>query len=118
MRYIFFTIIGIISSIKFSFANENDIGILGSGVSSGDLRNGDIHIDDIPNIIRGMIDFAMGIAGTIAIIFIIFGAYQILFGSIEQDKSKGKNTIIMAIIGFAIASLSWFIIKVIIDNLS
>lgn len=118
MRYIFFTIIWIISSIKFSFANENDIWILWSWVSSWDLRNWDIHIDDIPNIIRWMIDFAMWIAWTIAIIFIIFWAYQILFWSIEQDKSKWKNTIIMAIIWFAIASLSWFIIKVIIDNLS
>ncbi|MDD3793368.1 MAG: pilin [Candidatus Gracilibacteria bacterium] len=116
MKNIFFAFIGIISSIKYSFAN--DAGLLGDSLTTKQLREGDIHVNDILNIIRGAIDFAMGIAGTIAVIFIIFGAYQILFGSIEQDRSKGKNTIIMAITGFVLASLSWFIIKLIIDNLS
>jgi type IV secretory pathway VirB2 component (pilin) len=60
----------------------------------------------------------MEIAGTIAIIFIIIWAYKILFGSLEQDKTKWKDTIIMALSWFAIASLAWFIIKLIIDNFS
>jgi type IV secretory pathway VirB2 component (pilin) len=60
----------------------------------------------------------MEIAGTVAIIFIIIWAYKILFGSLEQDKTKWKDTIIMALSGFAIASLAWFIIKFIIDNFS
>ncbi|MDP2090689.1 MAG: pilin [Candidatus Gracilibacteria bacterium] len=112
--------IGLISSVSLAFA---DGGILGNfkgdpGSTEKALRSGDIHTDDIPNIIRGVIDFMMGIAGTIAIIFIIVGSYKILLGSIQQDKSEGKNTIIMAITGFAIASLAWFIIKFIIDNFS
>ncbi|MDD3145516.1 MAG: pilin [Candidatus Gracilibacteria bacterium] len=117
MKKYFFYIIALISSYSNAFAT-NDAGILGNSISQDDLKKGNVHIDDIPKVIRGAIDFGMSIAGTIAVIFIIIGAYQILFGSIEQDKSKGKNTIVMAIIGFAIASLAWFIIKLIIDNLS
>ncbi len=82
------------------------------------IRTWDIHTNDIPNIIKSAIDFFMSLAWTIAIIFIIIWAYKILFGSLEQDKTKWKDTIFMALWGFAIAALSWFIIKLIIDNLS
>jgi len=92
-----------------------DAGILG-GVTQDKLRNGDIHTDDIPKIISYAIDYLMGIAATIAIIFVILGAYKIALGTIEWDKSKGKETIIYALAGFILASLSWIIMKFIIDN--
>lgn len=82
------------------------------------IRSWDIHVDDIPNIIKNAIDFFMWIAWTVAIIFIIIWAYKILFWSLEQDKTKWKDTIIMALWGFAIASLAWVIIKFILSNLS
>jgi len=65
-----------------------------------------------------MIDFFLGIAGTISVIFVIIGAYQILFGSLQQNKSKGRDTIIAALGGFALSALAWFIVRFIIDNLS
>ena len=82
------------------------------------LKTWDIHLEDIPLMIRWAIDFFITIAWTVAIIFIIIWAYKILLGSLEQDKTKWKDTIIMALGWFAIASLAWFIIKLIIDNLS
>ena len=81
-----------------------------------DIRNGNIHLDNIPCLIQGAINFFLGIAGTIAVIFVIVWAYKILFGSLSQDKTKWKDTIIMALTGFAIATLSWFVIKILIDN--
>lgn len=60
----------------------------------------------------------MSIAGTIAVIFVIIGAYKILFGSLQQDKTKGRDTIISALGGFALAGLAWFIVRFIIDNFS
>gem|GEM_PF-5138195 len=41
------------------------------GLSNSKIRNGNIHIDDIPKIIKSAIDFFMGIAGTIAVVFVI-----------------------------------------------
>ena len=82
------------------------------------IRTWDIHLDDIPNMITSAINFFMWIAWTIAIIFVIIWAYKILFGSLEQDKTKWKDTIIMALGWFAIAALAWFIIKLIVENLS
>lgn len=80
------------------------------------LKKWEIHVDDIPNIIRNAIDYFMAIAWTIAVIFIIIGAFQILIGSLEQNKTKGKTTVVLALTWFAIASLAWFIVKFILDN--
>lgn len=82
------------------------------------LRTWDVHLSDIPQMIRNAIDFLMWFAWTIAIIFVIIWAYKILFGSLEQDKTKWRDTIIMALSGFALAALAWFIVKVILDNLA
>ncbi|MCH2188457.1 pilin [Candidatus Gracilibacteria bacterium] len=100
------------------FAEEG--GIFGEFTDNANekLKKGEISTDDIPNMFLGAINFLMGIAGTVAIIFVIIGAYQILFGSLQQDKTKGKETIIMALGGFALAALSWFIVRAVLDNLS
>lgn len=81
------------------------------------IRFWDIHLSDIPIIIKNSIDFFIGIAWTIAIIFVIIWSYQIVIGSLSNDKTKWKETIIMALTWFVIASLAWFIIKILLDNL-
>ncbi|MDD4151607.1 MAG: hypothetical protein PHR68_03255, partial [Candidatus Gracilibacteria bacterium] len=64
--------------VSFYFLNNlisfADGGILGQGgLSDSDLKNGNIHTDDLPRIITGAIDFLMGFAGTISVVFIIIG---------------------------------------------
>lgn len=112
MKKIYFTLIWLLS-YSSTFADENIL-----WVSNDKLRNWNIHVNDIPNMLKSLIDFFMWIAWTIAIIFIIIWAYKILLGWLEWDKTKWKDTIIMALWWFALASLSWFIIKFIIDNFS
>ena len=87
-------------------------------ISNYRLRSGRVWLSDIPFAIRNAIDFFMWIAATIAVIFIVIGAYKILFGSLQQDKTKGRDTIIAALWGFALAALSWMIIRLIISNFS
>lgn len=89
-----------------------------TGLSEEKLRQWNIEIDDIPKVIMNAINFFMSFAGGIAVMMIIIGAYQILFGSLSSDKSKGKRTIYLALSWFALASLSWLIVKFIIDNFS
>ena len=115
MKNILYIIIWLISNISTSFA---DSGILWSSITESEIRKWEIHTDDIPNIITWATNFLLWISWTIAIIFVIIWAYKILLWSIEQDKTKWKDTIIMALTWFAIAALSWFIIKLIIDNFS
>lgn len=117
MKKIIFLLMWFYFSMKNTYANDAWI-FEWSWVNSEKLRTWEISLDDIPNMIVAIINFWMWVAWTIAVIFIIFWAYQILFGSIENDKTKWKNTIIMAIFWFVIASLAWFIIRLIIDNFS
>lgn len=119
MNKIFYTIIWLVLSSHATFA---DWWILWNFKSSSwateiAIRNWDIHVDDIPAIIKWAIDFFITIAWTVAIIFIIIWAYKLLLGPLKQDTTKWKDTIIMAIGWFTIASLAWFIVKLIIDNL-
>lgn len=81
------------------------------------IRKWDLHLWDIPCVIRYSIDFFMWIAWTIAIIFIIIWAYQMLFWSLEKDVTKWRNTILYALAWFALAASAWLIIKFILDNL-
>ena len=110
---IFSYIILFLTSLNQTFAVNDNI----LGISNERLRKGDVDIDDIPLAIKSAIDFFMGIAGTIAVIFIVIWAYKILFGSLQQDKTKWRDTIIMALWGFALAALAWTIIQIIIKNL-
>ena len=111
INYILFFLIAQMSTVQ-TFA---DSGILG-WIDSKKLRNWDIHLEDIPNAIVGATNFLMGFAWTIAVIFVIIWAYQLLLGSTKQDVTTWRNTILMALAGFAIASLAWLIVKLIIDN--
>lgn len=95
-----------------------DTWIFWNSVSTNQIREWDIHINDIPNIIKWAIDFFIGIAWTISIIFIIIWAYQVMFWTFSWDKSKWKTTITMALWWFIIAALAWFIISFLIENLS
>jgi len=75
-----------------------------------------INIDTIPCLLDNWINYLMGIAWTISVIFIIIWSYQMLFGSLAKDNAKWKQTIIYAISWFVLASFSWVIIKFILDN--
>lgn len=113
MKKILFLFLSYTSLIQQSFADGWVLWL-----SESKIRNGDIHIDDIPVALKNAINFFMGIAGTIAVIFVIVWAYKLLFGSLEQDKTKGRDTIVAALGGFVLAGLAWFIIRFIISNFS
>jgi len=82
------------------------------------IKEGDLHLDDIPNVINAMINIFLWMAWTISVIFVIIGAYKLLFGSLKQDHTKWRETIVMALTGFAISVLAWFIVKFIFNNFS
>lgn len=83
MKYLLSFSLLLLLSFEKAFAVDNY-----TGISNGRLRNGDVHLNDVPGVLRSVIDFFMGIAGTISVIFIIIGAYKILFGSLNQDRTE------------------------------
>jgi len=80
------------------------------------IRTWEIQLSDIPNVIHAMINIFIWIAWTVSVLFVIIWAYKILFGSFENDHTKWRDTIVMAITGFAISVLAWFIVRFIFDN--
>lgn len=80
------------------------------------IRTWDLHLDDIPNVIHSLITIFISLAGTVSVIFVIVWAYKLLFGSLTWDPSKWKATIIMALTGFVISIMAWFIVKLIFNN--
>ena len=83
-----------------------------------DIRNGNIHIWDFPDMIRYMIDIFLALAWTISLLFIIIWSYQIIFGSLSDNKTKWKEIVMMALAWFVLSAMAWFIVKLILDNIS
>lgn len=120
MKNPIYILIALLTSIlsEHVFA-DNNAGILGGGgVTATELRKWDISFSDIPGIIKGATDIILGFAGTVAVIMVIYGAFQMsLMGLTSEDKKKWADTIQHGIIGFIIAVSAWFIINLIINNL-
>ena len=110
----------LISQFQAIFAANNWLlGGLWEGTEATEkIRTWDIHLEDIAPIINSMINIFLSLAWTIAVIFVIIGAYKMLFWSLTQDVTKWRSTIIMALTGFAISLLAWFIVKFIFNNFS
>jgi len=113
MKTLFLGALAYCFSLTPTFAAENILWI-----ENSKLRKWEVGLDQIPVAIKSAIDFFLSIAGTIAVIFVIIWAYKILFWSLQQDKTKWRDTIIMALWGFALAALAWVIIQTIVANLA
>ena len=69
---------------------------------------------DINSLIRTVINWLLGIAFGIAVLFLIIGGFwYITSAGNEETAEKGKNTAINAIIGIVIVILSYVIVNVI-----
>ncbi|MFO0763957.1 MAG: hypothetical protein U0518_03835 [Candidatus Gracilibacteria bacterium] len=109
LGHIFCGICSMIGLLSLSVAQAADTTYL--GISKEDLRSGNITTDDIPKVIVSLINIVLALAGTISLIMIIYGAFQMVMGSYEQNVKGGKQTITYALIGLVISASSWFIIK-------
>lgn len=115
----FFSAVGYTHTLFASSARSIFYDKEGNGIPNETLRNGDIHIDDIPNAGLAAINNMLYLVGTISIFFILVGAVVYVFGGLfEQAKEFGKKAIRMAIIGAIISWSAWFMVNFIIDNLA
>jgi len=86
-------------------------GIPGCTFSTGDIDPGLC----IPSFIAHVIQFIFAFAGSICVIMIIFGGYEIVTGNLAGGGGDaGKTRIQWAIIGFILAATSFFIMDFII----
>lgn len=67
--------------------------------------------DDISQLIKNAVDLALYLAGVLAVIYLIIGAYQYFTAYGDETKADaGKKTVTWAIIGVVVILLSKIII--------
>ena len=92
------------------------------GISDKDLRDGNVDMNSIPVVLASVIQFIIGIAGTVAIFMLIFFAVKMQISSMQLGDTSGveksKKGMISAGIGFLLAISAWFIMARVIDILS
>ena len=77
------------------------------------IRTGDIHLWNLPCYIKFFTQTLVGIAGSLAVIFVMVGGYRYVIGPDEQ-KDAAKKTITYALIGLAVSLLAWVIIDLVL----
>lgn len=74
---------------------------------------------NVNQLIRTIINWALGITFAIAVLFMIIGGFwYITAGGNEEQADKGKKTIINAIIGVIVIILSYVIVNVVSNLVS
>ena len=82
-----------------------------SGNPTGETGWQCLELIHIPEMLEHIIKLFMDLLGAVAVIMLIWGAYQYLtaYGNDEQAQ-KAKSTIYWAIIGVAVAVLAWVLV--------
>lgn len=74
---------------------------------------------NVNQLIRTVINWALGITFAIAVLFLIIGGFwYITAGGNEEQADKGKKTIINALIGVVVIILSYVIVNVVSNLVS
>lgn len=95
---------------KYIEKEVSKLDILGCGIKTGRMK-----LWMIPYYIKFLIQFALSIAGIVAVGAMVVGGYLYMFGSIMDDKERGKRSIIYGIGGFVLVLLAWAIVNVVIS---
>jgi len=77
------------------------------------IKTGRISLQMIPYFISYISNFLLSIVGLICVLFIVLGGYQYVAGGLTENKERGKKYIYHALLGMAVAILSWIIVNVV-----
>jgi len=78
------------------------------------IQTGRISLNMIPYFITYVSNFFLSLIGLICVLFIVIGGYYYIYGGLTEQKEKGKKTIYHALLGMALAILSWVIVNIVI----
>lgn len=78
------------------------------------IKSGYIKFWMVPFFIRNIMQWLISIAGLISLLMTMVGAYYYIYGSLTDDKDKGKTIIKYALGGLILTTLAWVIVNVIL----
>lgn len=116
MKKLFFILFAFIISIPNTLAAWTLIPETGG--LADNFKSGNFGTQDIIAYGLHLIKILIEIAGVIAVILVMIGGYKYVIGSFSDQKESGKNTILYALIGFAICVLAWIIVDLIVTFLT
>ena len=84
-----------------------------------DFTTGVIHYNCIPYYLSYVIQFIFGLTGAACILMIIIAGFQIAIAkAVGKDRNEGLTRLRVALIGFILCALSWFILDFIISSIA
>lgn len=89
-------------------SRETQRQILGCAIQLGRIR-----LFMIPFFITYIIQFLLGIAGILAVLFVVFGGLKYVLGGLTEDKESGKKIITHALVGLLVALSAWIIVNLV-----
>lgn len=79
------------------------------------FTTGDFDWVDIINFLLHLIQLALQLAAIVAVILIMYGGFQYVYGGIDEgSKDAGKKTVMNTIFGLVVILLSWVIVDIVI----
>lgn len=78
------------------------------------IRSGNMHLRNLPCFIKYFSQTLIGVAGSLAVIFVMVGGYKYVLGK-DEDKESAKKTITYALIGLAVTLLAWVLIDLVLQ---
>jgi len=77
------------------------------------IKGGCVQLSDVPKIVIHLIDILTKLAGTIAVIFLLYAGFQMIVSGVTDDREKAKNTIKYALTGLIVSFLAWVIVNLV-----
>ncbi len=77
------------------------------------IKGGCVQLSDMPILVIKLIDLCTKLAGTIAVIFLLYAGFQMIISGVSDDREAAKNTIKYALTGLIVSFLAWVIVNLI-----
>jgi len=77
------------------------------------IKGGCVELSDIPFLVIHLIDICTKLAGTIAVIFLLYAGFQMIVSGVSDDREAAKNTIKYALTGLVVSFLAWVIVNLV-----
>lgn len=75
------------------------------------VADGTLELNDLPLLIIYWIDYVTWIAGSVSVIFLVYGGYQYLFSGVTDDKEDGKKTVLYVACGLPVIFFAWYVVN-------
>ncbi len=78
------------------------------------IRTGNVHLRNLPCFIKYFSQTLIGMAGSLAVVFIMIGGYRYVMSG-EHGKDEAKKTITYALVGLAVSLLAWILVDIVLQ---